>query len=236
MAILITYPKHKIPVYWRMRLEQLTDVIYFPFRVLEPVKLGQEEKKELMTSSALVITSLYGAKIFANELKAINTSAPIYVLSHKIAESLKNKITNPIIISPAENRQALLEMLRKNKTEKLCWLIGDKALEYYDDFIGDKLVIYRNTWDKVHESKGLKIFLKKKITMALVTSSSNFDRMYEVMTKVDSSDYKKINYFTLGQSTGKYLENKGLKVTIPKKKSKVLEETLSNIWQTEKGR
>lgn len=47
MAILITYPKHKIPIYWRMRLEQQEDVIYFPFRVLKPVKLSREEIQQV---------------------------------------------------------------------------------------------------------------------------------------------------------------------------------------------
>ena len=41
--------------------------------------------------------------------------------------------------------------------------------------------------------------------------------MYEVMTKVDSSDYKHVNYYVLGTSTGKYLATKGLKVKVTEK-------------------
>ncbi|MBB1079441.1 uroporphyrinogen-III synthase [Limosilactobacillus sp. STM2_1] len=236
MAILITYPKRKVPVYWRRRLEQLTDVIYFPFRVLTPVDLLEEEKRRIIASKALVITSLYGAQTFIDGLNSLNTSAPIYVLSKKIARLLESKVTNQVVISPAENRETLLATLQENKTQKICWLIGDKAQKYYEDFIGKKIVIYRNTWDQLHENKGLKIFLKRKITMALVTSASNFDRMYEIMTKVDSNEYKRISYFTLGKSTGDYLKSKGLMVTVPEKKSEVLEKTLSNIWQAEKDR
>ncbi|GGI62578.1 uroporphyrinogen-III synthase [Limosilactobacillus caviae] len=236
MAILITYPKRKIPVYWRMRLEQMTDVIYFPFRVLEPVKLRKEDQNRVRTSKALVITSLFGAKTFINELKSLNTSAPIYVLSEKIAKLLENKVANPITISPVENRASLATVLKADAVKDTCWLIGDKALKYYGDFAGEKVVIYRNTWDKLHESKGLKIFLKQKITMALVTSASNFDRMYEVMTKVDSNEYKRISYFTLGRSTGEYLRRKGLDVTVPETKTGVLEQALSDIYKAEKDK
>ena len=236
MAILITYPKHKIPLYWRMRLEQQEDVIYFPFRVLKPVKLSREEIQQVKKSATLVITSLYGAKVLIEELSKLNKAATIYVLSDKIKKVLQEKIKNPIKVAESENRNALLKDLEQQEVTSVCWLIGDKAEKYYDDFIGSKVVIYQNTWDKLHASKGLKIFLKHQITSILVTSSSNFDRMYEVMTKVDSSDYKHVNYYVLGTSTGKYLATKGLKVKVPTEKRDVLAHVLESIWQSERNK
>ncbi|MDW5473910.1 hypothetical protein SAZ89_09945 [Limosilactobacillus reuteri] len=56
--------KNKIPVYWRIKLEQKDDVIYFPFRILKAVNLGQADKKILQESKALAITSLFGAQVF----------------------------------------------------------------------------------------------------------------------------------------------------------------------------
>ena len=77
MAILITYPKNKIPVYWRIKLEQKDDVIYFPFRILKAVNLGQADKKILQESKALAITSLFGAQVFCDHLKKLNSTATI---------------------------------------------------------------------------------------------------------------------------------------------------------------
>ncbi|PIN30286.1 uroporphyrinogen-III synthase [Limosilactobacillus reuteri] len=234
MAILITYPKNKIPVYWRIKLEQKDDVIYFPFRILKAVNLGQADKKILQESKALAITSLFGAQVFCDHLKKLNSTATIYVLSKKIEQILANNIVNPIKVAPSENRKSLLDELKNNNIKDVCWLIGDKAEKYYAEFIGQKIVIYENTWDAAHEGKALKIFLKQHITSALITSASNFDRMYEVMTKVDSSEYRKINYYVLGPTTGNYLQQKGLKVIYPDTKKKVLENVLDNLWHYER--
>lgn len=234
MAILITYPKSKVPVYWRIKLEQKDDVIYFPFRILKAVYLGRQDKKTLQESKALTITSLFGAKVFSERLKELNPVATIYVLSQKIANILTESIPNPIKVAPDENRQSLLKELEDKDVTDICWLIGDKAEKYYSDFPGKKIIVYQNTWDKVHEGKALKIFLKQRITSALVTSASNFDRMYEVMTKVDSSDYRQINYYVLGKSTGNYLEEKGLKVIYSDSNQRVLENVLDNLWHYER--
>ena len=64
MAILITYPKNKVPVYWRIKLEQKDDVIYFPFRILKAVNLTRESKELLQNSKFLAITSLFGTQVF----------------------------------------------------------------------------------------------------------------------------------------------------------------------------
>lgn len=234
MAILITYPKNKIPVYWRIKLEQKDDVIYFPFRVLKAIKLTLRDQRKLQESKALAITSIFGAQVFRKDLRKLNTTAPIYVLSAKIKDILKEKVKNPIYISTAENRASLLADLKNNQVTDVCWLIGDKAEQYYYDYIGQKVVIYTNTWDEVHEGQALKIFLRQRITSVLVTSNSNFDRMFEVMTKVDSSEYRKINYYVLGESTGRYLQQRGLKVILPNSKEKVLENVLNSLWHYER--
>ncbi|MBD5805800.1 uroporphyrinogen-III synthase [Limosilactobacillus walteri] len=234
MAILITYPKNKIPVYWRMKLEQKDDVIYFPFRVLKAVKLTATDQQKLQESKALAITSIFGAQVFGKYLRKLNPTAPIYVLSAKIKDVLTEKVKNPIRIARAENRTALVADLKNDQVTDVCWLIGDKAAKYYSDYYGQKIVIYTNTWDQVHEGKALKIFLKQRITSALVTSSSNFDRMYEVMTRVDSNEYRRINYYVLGASTGSYIQQKGLKVILPDSKERVLENVLNNLWHYER--
>jgi uroporphyrinogen-III synthase len=235
MAILITYPRNKVPIYWRMKLEQKDDVIYFPFRVLKAAKLSAADEKTVRESNTLAITSLFGAQTFCDHFKELNPAATIYVLSEKIKNVLTTKgVYNPVQVAKGENRQALLTELKAQGISNVCWLIGDKAAKYYQDFIGKKVVIYRNTWDQVHEGKALKIFMKQHITSALVTSPSNFDRMYEVMTKVDSSDYRTINYYVLGKGTGEYLRKKGLKVIVPDTKKKVLETVLDNLWKYER--
>lgn len=235
MAILITYPRNKVPIYWRMKLEQKDDVIYFPFRVLKAAKLSAADEKTVRESDALAITSLFGAQTFCDHFKKLNSTATIYVLSEKIKNVLTAKgVHNPIRVAKGENRQDLLAELKAQGVSNVCWLIGDKAEKYYQDFIGKKVVIYRNTWDQVHEGKALKIFMKQHITSALVTSPSNFDRMYEVMTRVDSSDYRTINYYVLGKGTGEYLKKKGLKVIVPDTKEKVLETVLDNLWKYER--
>lgn len=235
MAILITYPRNKVPIYWRMKLEQRDDVIYFPFRVLKAAKLSAADEKTVRESDALAITSLFGAQTFCDHFKALNQTAPIYVLSEKIKNVLTTKgAHNPVQVAKGENRRDLLAELKAQGVSNVCWLIGDKAEKYYQDFIGEKVVIYRNTWDQVHEGRALKIFMKQHITSALVTSPSNFDRMYEVMTRVDSSDYRTINYYVLGKGTGEYLRKKGLKVIVPDTKEKVLETVLDNLWKYER--
>lgn len=233
MAILITYPKNKVPVYWRIKLEQKDDVIYFPFRVLKAVKLSTAAKKEIKGSPNLVITSLFGAQVFCDHLKKLNSRAPIYVLSEKIKDMLVT-VNNPVEVASGENRAALLAMLKDRGITDVCWLIGNKAEKYYRDFIGEKVVIYSNSWDQVHEGRALKLFMKQRITSALVTSPSNFDRMYKVMTRVDSIEYRRINYYVLGKSTGNYLKEKGLKVIFPNCKEKVLENVLDNLWHYER--
>lgn len=234
MAILITYPKNKVPVYWRIKLEQKDDVIYFPFRILKAVNLKRESKEILQNSKSLAITSLFGAQVFCDQLKRLNSTATIYVLSKKIEQSLEKKVTNPIQVAPNENRKSLLEELKNKHVTDICWLIGDKAEKYYSDFWGRKIIIYKNTWDKEHEGKALKIFMKQYITSALVTSNSNFDRMFEVMTRVDSNEYCNINYYVLGESTGNYIQEKGLKVIYPDREKRVLENVLDNLWHYEK--
>lgn len=234
MAILITYPKNKVPVYWRIKLEQKDDVIYFPFRILKAVNLTQEDKEILQNSKALTITSLFGAQVFCNQLKKLNSTATIYVLSKKIQQSLENKVSNPIQVAPSENRKSLLEELKNKHVTDVCWLIGDKAEKYYSDFYGRKIVIYKNTWDKQHEGKALKIFMKQHITSALVTSISNFNRMFGVMTRVDSNEYRDINYYVLGENTGNYIQEKGLKVIYPDRKKHVLENVLDSLWHYER--
>lgn len=234
MAILITYPKNKIPVYWRMKLEQKDDVIYFPFRVLKAVKLTSAAKERLKESKNLAITSIFGAQTFCDKLKKLNPTATIYVLSEKIKDVLLNNVSNPIQVSTSENRASLAAELKAKGVTDVCWLISDKAAQYYADFSGQKLVIYTNTWDQVHEGKALKIFLKQHITSALVTSRSNFDRMYEVMTRMDSNEYQRISYYVLGQSTGDYLKQKGLKVIFPDSDKKILENVLDNLWHYER--
>lgn len=233
MAILITYPKSKVPVYWRMRLEQKDDVIYFPFRVLKAAKLTAAEKKQIKESKNLAITSLFGAQTFCDHLRKLNSKATIYVLSEKIRDMLIT-VNNPVVVAKGESRADLLAELTARGVTDICWLIGDKAGQYYQDFIGDKVVIYTNTWDRVHEGRALKIFMKQHITSALVTSPSNFDRMYQVMTKVDSNDYKQINYYVLGKSTGEDLQSKGLKVIFPDTDEKVLDNVLDNLWKYER--
>lgn len=234
MAILITYPKNKVPVYWRIKLEQKDDVIYFPFRILKAVNLTPKSKEILQNSKALAITSLFGAQVFCDQLKKLNPTATIYVLSKKIEQRLEKKVTNPIQVAPSENRESLLEELKSKRITNICWLIGDKAEKYYSDFLGRKIIVYKNTWDKVHEGKALKIFMKQHITSALVTSISNFDRMFEVMTRVDSSEYRNINYYVLGKNTGNYIQKKGLKVIYPDRKKRVLENVLDNLWHYER--
>ena len=234
MAILITYPKNKVPIYWRMKLEQKDDVIYFPFRILKAVRLSAAEKARLRESTTLAITSLFGVQTYCDHLKKLNPTATIYVLSAKARDLLAANVANPIKVATGENRQALLADLERDGITDVCWLIGDQASKYYADFIGTKLVIYRNTWDQAHAGKALKIFMKQHITSALVTSPSNFDRMYEVMTKVDSSNYRDINYYVLGKNTGEYLQAKGLKVIFPDSKQKVLDNVLDNLWKYER--
>lgn len=235
MAILITYPKKKVPIYWRIKLEQKDDVIYFPFRVLKPAQLSAADEQSLKASQNLAITSLFGAQTFCDHFKDLNQEATIYCLSNKIKHVLAESVSNPLkVASSGENREALLDELKKQGVSDVCWLIGDKAEKYYHDFIGKKIIIYRNTWDQTHAGKALKIFMKQHITSALVTSSSNFDRMYEAMTMVDSSDYRKINYYVLGKKTGEYLRQKGLKVIIPETKKNVLETVLEDLWKYER--
>ena len=233
MAILITCPKNKVPIYWRMKLEQKNDVIYFPFHVLKEVKLTSEAKEHLKKSKNLVITSIFGAQTFCDKLKKLNSNATIYVLSEKIKDILLNNVSNPIQVPKAETRFSLADELNAKGIEDAYWLLGDRSEQYYANFSEQRLIIYTNAWDRVHEGKALKIFLKQHITSALVTSKSNFDRMYKVMTRMDSNEYQRINYYVLQQSTGDYLKKKGLKVIFPDSDKEVLENVLDNLWHYE---
>ena len=58
--------------------------------------------------------------------------------------------------------------------------------------------------------------------------------MFEVMTRVDSSEYRNINYYVLGENTGNYIQKKGLKVIYPDRKKRVLENVLDNLWHYER--
>lgn len=235
MAILITYPKEKVPVYWRQKLADLTEVVYFPFRVLLPKKLNAEEKITIQNAESLAITSQFGALVFGQQFSKLNQQAILYVLSQKIKKRLLTyKIKNPVIVSASENRDSLLKILRNADASSLCWLIGDKAEKYYSDFPGKKIIIYQNSWDQAHEKKAEKILSEQSISEVLVTSSSNFDRFQQAMEQIQTNKYEKMTYYVLGPSTGSYLKNKGLEVVYPQGKTEVLDQALRQIYIHEK--
>lgn len=234
MTILITYPKHKVSIYWRRKLEQVADVVYFPFRVLKPRPLTTTEQERITHATDLAITSPFGAQVFSDHLAALNPSARVHVLSQKLKKQLEeNGVTNTVTVAPEENRRSLAAELAEIVPSHLCWLVGDHAQKYYQDYPGGLVVTYENTWDKAHEWKAMKLFLKKRITAVLVTSPSNFDRLYQVMTQVDSSDYRQLHYYVLGRGTGEYLAKKGLTVIYPGSKQQVLDHALGQIWTHE---
>lgn len=235
MAILITYPKTKVPATWRQKLEDFDKVIYFPFRVLLPKKLKPEEKNIIQNAESLAITSQFGALVFVQQLSELNQEAILYVISQKIKGTLlTQKIENPIIVSAAESRDSLLKSLRNANASSLCWLIGDKAEKYYSDFPGEKIIIYQNSWDQIHERKAEKILTTSSIHEVLITSSSNFDRFQRASEQVETNQYKRMTYYVLGPSTGLYLKNKGLKVICPHGRIKVLEQALQQIYKQER--
>lgn len=235
MAILITYPKSRVPVYWRMKLEQKDDVYYFPFRILKMTKLSATEKDVIKKSTVLVITSVFGAQIFCDHLRKLNSRATIYVRNEQIKNMLTT-VNNPIELAPVDQAATMATMLEKKGVTDACWLIGDKHVPDYQDYEGHKLVIYTDSWDQVHEGKALKLFMKQHITSALVTSPAKFDRMYEVLMRIDSNEYKRINYYVLDKKTGDYLQQKGLKVIFPDdmKSKSVYEDVLDALWKYER--
>lgn len=235
MAILITYPKSRVPVYWRIKLEQKDDVYYFPFRILKMTKLSAAEKQVIKGSSVLVITSVFGAQIFCDRLRKLNSRATIYVRNERVKKMLIT-VNNPVEIAPADQADAIAAMLAKKGVTDACWLIGDKHAADYQNYVGNKLVIYTDSWDQVHEGKALKLFMKQHITSALVTSPDKFDRMYEVLMRIDSNEYKRINYYVLDKKTGDYLQQKGLHVIFPDnmESADVYEDVLDALWKYER--
>ena len=236
MAILITYPKEKIPTQWQERLAKYDEVICFPFRLLRATTLSAEECRTIRQAQDLAITSQFGAQVFIGALSQLNARATIHVISSKVKSQLQAAgITNQIAIASAENRRSLLSDLHGLDTSSLCWLIGDHAQKYYQDFPGAKVITYHNTWDRAHQEQAIRLFTKYSFQAVLVTSPSNFERMAKAVAASPNNDFHNFTYFVLGHSTGEYLEERGLRVVYPQKHTQVLEQALCRLEEYEKA-
>lgn len=235
VTVLITYPQKKVPESWQAKLERLDQVIYLPFRVLKAVNLTNQSRSELARASDLAISSHFAAQVFGQKLRTINSTAVIHVLSQKLADQLRAAgVQNHIVVSAAENRRSLLASLKLVDPDGLFWLIGDAARKYYDQFPGHKLVIYENTWDAEHQEQACAKLRGQQITEVLVTSPSNYDRYEAVMDQL-GADYHSAHYYVLGPGTGQYLAQRGLTVSLPDGRQKVLDQALRQIWQRKEG-
>lgn len=105
---------------------------------------------------------------------------------------------------------------------------GRMQLEQHEDVI---FFPFADKWEQTEKGKALKILMKQRIDRILVTSQEAFDRLYDILTKIDSDDYRKIKYYVLDRETGAYLQNKNLQVVVPTETENVIEHVLEKMKQ-----
>lgn len=233
MTVLITYPRLRVPRYLRLALEQQTNVLYWPLRVLKPVTLSVAERTQIHQAKTLAVTSHFGAKVFLKRLRELNKTAPLYVLSTKIASLLDGKVTNPIIVSSQSNRQSLAERLVADKRAGICWLVSNLAVDHYQDLPGELVVVYNNIWGPSQEKRTKRLLLRHPLDRVVVTSGSNYQRLMTVLRNDERLKKEHPTYYVLGVSTGRQIEADGERVVYPSAKSQVLEGILKTLLGSE---
>lgn len=233
MSILITYPKQKIAPYYRLELAQTTDVFYHPLRHLVARQLTAQAIEQLVKAQNLVLTSPFAVEVFKRSWAIKNPTATLHVLSHLQAQQLA-QLPNPIKVSPAENRRALAASLTTADQVDLCWLLGDLALPHYQNYHGNKVVLYENRWGQAEQGKLLLTLLQHRIQKVVLTSTSAAQRFLATLGELDSEhQYLEREYYVLGRQTGDYLTGQGLTVKYPTSDQQVLDNVMQRLVKEE---
>jgi uroporphyrinogen-III synthase len=222
MAYLLTYPQANVPVALQQQLAPFQPV-YYPLRQLTPRPLTAAEQRLIRTSECLVLTSPFGIQCYLQQLKSLNPTAALAVLSPKMAHRLRQaEVSVPIKVAPAAQQRQLYQYLRQQiPTQRVCWLQGDHHPTQPLPPAWHQVTIYTNQWPKSAQQQAQVTFSTLQFQRILVTSPLNLRRLL-VLKQALPNTFLNSQYYTLGPSTAKLGQQAGLTMVSPPVQQNVL--------------
>lgn len=230
---LITYPQKRMSESLKEKLADVSDPLYCPLRLLQPVTLTVTEIHTIQEADYFVITSQFALSIYLKKLITFNRSAGLIVLSKKMAQRVRAIGKQAVIVAPEENQRSLVPIL-KSLTGYIIVLSGNLTLS------GNSLPktvetvrIYENKWDFAMQETVAKKLANKRINRVLVTSPSGYQRLKEV-EKLQQTSFIQPTYYVLGEQTAGIIYKDHKRVIKPDRHIDVLKQMIDKMCQDER--
>lgn len=110
-------------------------------------------------------------KLYLKQLKLLNPTATILVLSHKMADALTAGGVHNVRVAGAETGRSLAQMISLPMAASVCLLRGDRsAIQRFLPVKVHQVMIYQNYWDQHLNDQAIEKLNGYYFTKVLVTS------------------------------------------------------------------
>lgn len=171
---------------------------------LTPRHLQPHQIRQIKTADILALTSGYALTCVAPFLAKLDKKPKLAVISTRLQQlALDNGFTD-IIVSPSEQQDALLRLLKTStyRAQRVLWLRGDLSDKYHDlktlPKNWQRLVVYQNQLTYTQAQRLAYLLREQDYTKILVTSNSAFERIIKLMPQTSATfvtmSYKSANF------------------------------------------
>ncbi|MFD1125069.1 uroporphyrinogen-III synthase [Lentilactobacillus raoultii] len=234
IQFLITYPKEKIEPALRARLNQVTTPIYCPLRQLRAIALTEYDRWLIRQADSFLITSQFALTVYLKNLRRLNATAGLLVLSQKMATRLKAAGMTNVTVSLAENQRSLVSILQAS-TNRIVALSGNlKAGSRSLPKSVQRVKVYENTWNEAAQESARQLLVAKQINRILVTSPSSYRRLKKIEFQLPTN-FVAPTYYTLGAQTAQLIRRDHRPVKEPDQATNVLAQMILKMCWDEAG-
>ncbi|MCT3567054.1 hypothetical protein EFR94_06610 [Levilactobacillus brevis] len=232
MAFLLTYPRSRVALDLQQRLASTQPTVYCPCRVLQAMALTEKQQRLIQSSSDLILTSQFGLHVYLAHWATLNLTATIHVLSQKMANQLRQRVSNPIVVAATESQQGFLsQLLALGHDRQRCWLVGDRAKRLREFSLDVTVVIYENQWPIENQQIAVQKLAGQHFSRVLITSPSNFEGLRAVQQRLSATAFVNADYYVLGTTSATVVRQARLPVIMPTEPHDVLRQMISRMCQ-----
>lgn len=208
--------------------------IYCPLRQLRAVTPTEHDCWLMRQADSFLITSQFALTVYLKNLRRLNATASLLVLSQKMAMRLKVAGMTNVTVSPAENQRSLAPILQAS-TDRIVALSGNlkAGLRSLPKSV-QRVKVYENTWNEAAQESVCQLLAAKQINRILVTSPSSYRRLRKIEFQLPAS-FVAPTYYTLGAQTAQLIRQDHQLVEEPSQAENVLAQMILKMCMDESG-
>ena len=176
---------------------------------LMPTHLQPHQIQQIKTADILAVTSGYALTCVQPFLAKQAQKPTLAVISARLQQQALRQGFTDILVSPSEQQDALLQMLKTKpyRAKRVLWLRGDLSDRYHDlktlPKNWQRLVVYQNQITYAQTQRLAYLLRTQTYTKILVTSNSAFERIIAVAPQTTAT------FVTMSYKSARFIKQRG---------------------------